>query len=331
MRALLARWAERSRSRLDPGRPEHDPLWVTTEDGWRLPLARLHGPRTGPVVILCPGLGGNARCFDLPGTLGVYLASRGCDVFLAELRGGQASIPPNEEVRFDVRLRDWVADCEAVSAVVRRVALDQPLAWVGHSLGGLAALLSSAQLARIVTLGTTLCFDGNVQLQRTLRLAIALGEVCGQGRSLPQATLGAIEAPLMGHFDWPAQLSWISPPGLERTLTQQLHALAVEDLPLSLLRELELWAGAASGGSDWVHERARRQQAEVLMVAGAADGWAPLASVRRSRSLLLGGGARASLLELSKARVGQDYGHAALLFGREREAQVYQPLLTFLA
>lgn len=259
----------------------------------------------GAPVILCHGLGGNPRSFDLPGTLGPWLAARGFEVFIPTLRGG--------------RLADWLIESRNVHARVAGCTGRAP-AWVGHSLGGLLPLLSTwrAECSAVVGLGTTAWAAAGSPLARVIGLARALSALGGSGLRLPQKKLGALEAPLMGRVQLPRALRWVSPAGIEGSLLRRLHREGVEDLPIGLVADLHQ-----------CHRYLVPASTPTLLLAGAGDGWAPPKSVRRTARLL---GSNVTVTTLSRAAGhGDDYGHAALLFGVARVEDVYQPIARFLA
>lgn len=259
---------------------------------------------TGLPVILCHGLGGNARSFDLPGTFGPWLSARGFEVFIPSLSGSS--------------LADWLNAARQVHQSVLARAGRAP-AWIGHSLGGLLPLLSPWRVdcSAVVCLGTTAVAPAGTNLARAITLARTVCLLGGRNRRLPQKTLGALEAPLMGRVRLPKALEWVSPSGIEGGLLRQLHALALEDLPIGVVADL--------------HRCDRyvvRADTETLMFAGAADGWATPESVKATAQLA---GPNTRVLTLSCATgQGDDYGHAALLFGTARVNDVYMPIERFL-
>lgn len=314
---LVARLADRSARRYDLGRAPQEALALTTPDGVTLPLARLSGGRSRGPVVLCHGLGGNARSFDLPGTLGTYLAARGFDVFVPELRATRRAsgreAPP--------RLVDLGRDVAAIAARVAAIAGGPP-AWVGHSLGGSMALTQPSSLfTSIVAVGPNLAFEGNTALADVLALGGRLARALGRDAA-PQALLGALEAPIMGRFEWPRALAWVSPAGIDGALLRALHAVGLEDVPRSLMDELSAWiAGAPGADVAALRAAAAGFAGRVLVLSGTDDAWAPPAAVR------------ATLAHLARAeveRVEVEANHASLLFGRDREPAVFAPIARFL-
>lgn len=141
--------------------------FVKTDDGWTLALSRLRanpeGPGGGRALICCHGLACNHRFFDLDDehSLGRHLAAQGFDVWLLDLRGAGAS----ERASFFGRpwsfgiLDHAHHDVPAAVAHVQAETGQAAPLWLGHSMGGLVALLAGADgcvdaLGGVVTLGT---------------------------------------------------------------------------------------------------------------------------------------------------------------------------------
>lgn len=333
MIGIASRLRDRSRRRFDLGRAPADALTLEVRGGWTLPLFHLHGRRDRGAVILCHGFGGNGRSFDLPGLLGPYLAARRFDVYVVELRITAAATPPSGAAHGQLSLAALEADVVALAEHVAARSGHAP-AWVGHSLGGALALCAAerAPIAKIVGLGASLWFEGNARLHRSLAMGVKLARSLGRTHA-PQAMIGALEAPIMGRFEWPRALSWVSPSGIDGELLRALHAVALEDLPLAILEELVGWVDQVpESPAEAMRERAEECPAEVLLMAGSDDDWAPVEAVRRTaRSLEASGGRAVTVEVLDAAATGVDYNHASMLFGRQRERDVFGRIERFLA
>lgn len=138
---------------------------ITTPDGVELALHRLRAFRDGrPAVLLVHGAFTNHRCWlyspdgSPAGGLGHFLGAAGLDVWLADLRhhGESAREPRRGAWTFE----DWVLqDTPTLVARVREETDGAPLAWIGHSAGGVAGLcwlarVAAAPIRAVVTLGT---------------------------------------------------------------------------------------------------------------------------------------------------------------------------------
>jgi len=108
-------------------------------DGVPLALHRLRSDRARrPAILLVHGAFSGHTVF-LRGGLAPYLGDRGFDVWLGDLRhhGGSAREPAPRCWRFE----DWILrDAPALVDGVKRETGTVPLAWVGHSAGGVVGL-----------------------------------------------------------------------------------------------------------------------------------------------------------------------------------------------
>ncbi|MFO0548015.1 MAG: hypothetical protein U0271_06485 [Polyangiaceae bacterium] len=151
-------------------------LVAVTEDGWRLPVTRYRGE--GPAVLL-------ATPEDPAANLARFLATAGFDVFSASLRTSAGAAPPRAPAAAP-HLSDVARyDVPALVACALDAAHDAPLAWVGHGVGGTAALLAGAarDAARaIATLGSPIATPAPPSSTRTLARLVGrwLGRVDSQ-------------------------------------------------------------------------------------------------------------------------------------------------------
>ncbi|MFC1611811.1 alpha/beta fold hydrolase, partial [Myxococcota bacterium] len=112
---------------------------VLARDGVRLAVHRVRpDSRDGPAVMLLHGLASNRRAFHFPGrSLAEWLAGRGFDCYLPELRGCGES----ERPAFDWWIDEYL--CQDLPAIIDAIRLrngNVQIHWVGHSLGGLLLL-----------------------------------------------------------------------------------------------------------------------------------------------------------------------------------------------
>lgn len=165
---------------------EDEVHFVKSKDGWRISLARYRaagsvvGSRkqsTTAPVILCHGAFANRMTYDLGeghSSLAVYLAERGHDVWVLELRGHGRSTPKPtwlETVLAQGRNEggSWsimkYIDHDLPSAIqyVRNHTHAKKVHWVGHSMGGIVLYSwlglqkgNTQDFASIVTIGSAL-------------------------------------------------------------------------------------------------------------------------------------------------------------------------------
>lgn len=124
---------------------------VTTADGVGLALHRLRAFRDGrPAILLVHGAFSGHAVWTRPGTpeggLAHFLVERGLDVWLGDLRHhGDSDREPRP---LAWRFEDWILrDAPALVERVKEETGFAPLAWAGHSAGGVVGLCWLARLA----------------------------------------------------------------------------------------------------------------------------------------------------------------------------------------
>ncbi len=126
------------------------PVRAVCDDGVSLALhrARPGTPRPAPPLLLVHGTFSNRHFFLGRGERGLarYLASRGFDAWVAELRGHGRSGAAGRRAAW--RFEDWIRrDAPALVAQVLAETGAERLVWIGHSAGGIIGL-GFAGLAR---------------------------------------------------------------------------------------------------------------------------------------------------------------------------------------
>src|SRR4051812_3066739 len=191
---------------LDPARAPAELSFVETTDRVRLALHRIRrsptAPDRGPVMLL-HGLGANGFGFLLPQrSIAAWLASRGHDVFVPELRGAGKS--GNHDWAWD--LDDYLLrDLPAILEEIRRVTGRSTIRWVGHSMGGVLLCCYALRhpehgIERGVAIGSAL--DYREGKSAFARLA-AMRSLIAQVPVIPFGPFSHAVSPLLGRMKNP--------------------------------------------------------------------------------------------------------------------------------
>ncbi|MCB9609271.1 MAG: alpha/beta hydrolase [Polyangiaceae bacterium] len=303
---------------------------MSAHDGVELALWRVNGG--GEPVLLLHGLGSNRLGFDWPGrSFAEWLAARGYDVFLPELRGHGRSERPGRGWDLDDYLNQ---DLPALLSAVTALSGRQQLHWMGHSMGGLLWFLLATHgdpvaVRSAIALGSALDYRPGASGFRSL---LGLKPLARKLPSLPYGGLMHWLAPLFGRAHATPDAFNVRPSNVEAPLNRRLHANAFETIPTALLEQLssafEPTGLSSRDGSVRYLEPRQALQTPTLLVAGSHDPQATLEAIRASATLL---GDAAQVLELGRSQGCRDeYGHWDLLIGRRAPQEVWPKLLGWL-
>ena len=279
------------------GPPGADPAELDAPGGCRL---YRYPPGAGAkgTVVVAHGMFSSAR--DLR-RLSRYLAAAGHDVWAFDFRGHGASSPlPDDEDFESASLRD----VRGVLAEVRRHAGTRPVAWVGHSGGGLAALMHLVRRE-----------DPHDAIDR-LVLVASQATHAGDGPANRARLLGILAALLVFRRVRGARFG--VGPGTETR---------------AVLRQWCLWnlRGAWIGhdGLDYL-QGLRDVLVPTLALSGAGDGFiAPPGGCEALHDHL--GGADTRYVECGPGTgFGTAYGHAGVLCSRPASREVWPLILEWI-
>jgi pimeloyl-ACP methyl ester carboxylesterase len=316
--------------------------FARTPDGWDLALHHYRGAPVAaqmPPVILCPGYSFNRVFMDFDNrySLARFLAQRGFDTWVLELRGhGDSEFAGEHRTGWTF---DDLVELDVPTAVraVRAQSGRRPV-WIGHSMGGIliyAALGADAALqesvAGLVTMASPVAFPpvtsplfrGVGQLLATLPLP----------QRLPQR--GALVA-LWSAVSWsPGVLDvGMNPANIDRQAFGEALRRGICNVSRSLLRQLAQWSlsGELRSCDQRIDYRAGLAHitTPALIIAGAADRLAPPELVRFAYDHV--SSTRKQYREFS-IRNGDsaDYGHVDLVFGRRAPEEVFPAIATWIA
>jgi pimeloyl-ACP methyl ester carboxylesterase len=315
--------------------------FARTPDGWDLALHHYRGAPAAaavPPVILCPGYSCNRVFMDSDErySLARYLARRGFDTWVLELRGHGYSEPVGE------RREDWTFDDlvrldvpTAVSAV-RALSGRRPV-WIGHSMGGIlmyAALGTDTALqesvAGLVTLASPVAFPplASPLLRGLGQLLVTLPVP----ERVPQR--GVLVA-LWSALSWaPGMLEvGMNPANVDRAAFGEALRRCICSVPRSLLRQLAEWSLTGELRSCDYRLDYRASLSDIhtpaLIIAGTVDRLAAPQIVRVAFDRI---SSRQKQYREFGIRHGDraDYGHVDLIFGRHAPEEVFSTIATWI-
>ena len=324
----------------EPLPPEAELFDATTADGWRLGIIRYRPERPrGLPVLLCHGVFNNGRILDIDAehSLARWLASRGRDTYLLNLRGTRYSDQPDPQAGRSLRysadtyvLQDMPA---AIEAIRRRTGAPK-VDLVGHSMGGHLAYIYVAErpedVNAVVTLGASAHFHGVGKIERESGRSIArLGTSLGP--TVPAPEIAHVFAPLHGEIEGPIERVGRNAQNVSVTTWKRFMATGVDYCSRDVIAQLDLWISqnhmsSADGKVDYT-ARLRTVRAPVLVIAAKLDKIAPVASVKAGYELL--GGPKEFFIAGEENGFRFDYAHGDLVMADRAKLEVWPEVLRF--
>jgi pimeloyl-ACP methyl ester carboxylesterase len=313
---------------------ERDPdevHFAPTQDGWRIAVVR-YRPRATPrrhlPVLLVHGLASNRYGLDLlpERSLAVWLAARGWDVWLVELRGRGLSSRPRlfSGRRYDWCFDDYVEqDLPAALAEVCEATGAPQLHLVGFSTGALAAYALLCRSPGREAARSLVSLAGPVHFQRISRALSA--SLLRAFRFLRHRWLMRLLAPVTGPLLRPLGLLY-SADNLDGPTQRRMMVNLIANFSRNELLQYSAWLGEDCFRS--IDQR-RDYRAELgqlvaptLCLAGARDPLAPPDAVKATFELL---GAKDKQLRLCSRAQGlsANYGHFDLVLGAAAPVEVF--------
>jgi alpha-beta hydrolase superfamily lysophospholipase len=297
---------------------------VPTDDGASIALGRYHARtkrRAVEPVVLCHGFGANrfSLDFDSRYSLARYLAARGFETWVLELRGRGLAGPVrpctfDDQAEYDVR-----AALRAVRGAGHREVL-----WVGHSKGG---MLMYAHLARNpnapVKSVVTLASAGSFGYQTGMKLFVERVAPFLKMDVIPfrvvrrLARLGPLPGPISRYLS--------RAENMEPETIMKITANMVSDLAGGVARQFARWIrlGTFDSADGSFNYRVAMENVKTpfLLMAGSADLMAPEVAVEAARRAL---GGPTELVVVGKGTgFREDYGHGDIVLGRHAPDEVF--------
>lgn len=301
---------------------------VRTDDGVTLDMRRVRPPQIGqrgPTVMLLHGLGSNHQGFHLPKrSLARWLADRGHDVWLPELRGHGTSEVPG----YDWCLDDYLEyDLPAILRSIRKYGGTDRIHWVGHSMGGIllmsyGILNPDAPIAKGMAVGSALDYAvGKSEFEALLALRPVLERLV----AIPYGSLVHLLAPVMGGGRLrPVEAFNVWPTNVEAEIVKQLHARCFHTIPVSLLSNLATTfepCGLCLQSGFPIADNAERFSFPIRLIAGSRDAQVAVEAVECTAEMI---GDNAELVVCGPGRgCGDHYGHWDLLVGARAREEVW--------
>jgi len=298
-----------------------------------IPLVMGYHPAAGPrrylePIVLCHGLAANRFNLDFDDySLARYLAARGFEAFVLELRGiGLSRTSRREKSRWtfdDFALRDGPS---AVKEALTRTGAERAF-WIGHSMGGMIAYVlgqtnTASSLAGVVAIGSPTTWSRQGYLKPLARIGRALANLAWLDRSFIYASL----APFAGRWHPKAARLMTEPGNIAGPVTRRLVANTFEAVHPGVLRQFAMWIDEDRFCSvdRSVDYRAglKRFTPPVLLIAGDADRMAPPGALSdvydavasQDKALMVFGRASGH---------ASAYGHGDLIFARAAPSEVF--------
>ncbi len=321
---------------------------TTAADGW--PLMLRHYPAEGAnphrePVILQHGLGACSQQFDLPVPRGVrapslarWLASRGYDVWVPDLRGVGGSASPGASLRgrWDWSFDDHLdLDMPEILRFVLAQAGHEHVHWIGHSMGGILLLAwcarhGSSQIRSGTVLAGSLDYSGASSAYDLIRPLKRLGRLVMR---VPSGSAARIFAPLAGRFHTPVEASFYHSPNLAGEAARALIREAHHDVSGEILFQLaSLFAkGGLTSLDGRVRYADRLEHITTPILFGVGDRDVQCAPEVVERTFRQVGSPPHALRKFGLAHGdAQPYGHFDLLCGRRSDTEVFPELLSWM-
>lgn len=304
---------------------------VTTDDGQDLVLRRIV-PRASnayPPVLMLHGLAANHLTWRFPErSLADWLAERGHDVWLAELRGHGDSV----RKRFDWRFDDYLNhDIPTIIETIQAVTESDEIQWIGHSMGGVllyfyGILHPEPPLAAGIAVASGLDYKVGASGFKPM---LALRPLLEPLVAVPYGTLVHLLSPALGR-GLPIEGFNVVRSNIEPEVVRRIHARCFHTIPVSLLQSLSTTFeddGFKMQDGFVFEHNVGRYKVPSLLLAGSGDMQVSVEAVEHTSRLL-----RSSEIQSFGREYGHadDYGHFDLILGKRAQTEVWPTIADFL-
>ena len=315
---------------------------VRTADGQTLVMTRFtEGADGAPPVVLVHGLGQNRFNWHLTRlSMAGYLAGRGMDVFVPELRGHGLSRRAGSAhpATFDEYVSE---DVPAIVRAIRGLSGGQKVFYCGHSLGGTIGYaldpLQQEHLRGMIFMAAPYHFAKGLLMLRSLCWSLVQAhrftglraiDLASRRTPFPIDLIGRGLRAGLGAHDSRANLfpyrMW-TPGSIERRVLEERVVDGFDRTSLQIMKMITLWCGTGrlldEDRTDRYERNLAAKTVPSLFVAADRDGIVPAKAIRPAFEEI--GSTDKSWRLFDKKDTPTHWGHLDIICGREAPAHVW--------
>jgi pimeloyl-ACP methyl ester carboxylesterase len=308
--------------------------FATASDGCRLSVTRYRPASDGPAIVAAPillvhGIAANRYNFDLTDdiSLAKWLAARGHDCWLVELRGRGLSTRPR---LFSKQKYDWSfdeypeRDLPAAAETIRKATGASRIHLIGFSTGALACYAFLSDPKRRIDVASLVSIGGASTFKRTSK-AIS-GRLVRNLRWMRHRWLMRLLAPISGYFHpWPLQIIH-NPENTDGAIQRRAMVNLIANFSRNELLQYSDWILNDAFRSIDLRRDYRAELPRIttptLFLAGTRDALSPPDAVKETHDSI---GAADKQFQICSRAQGMrvNYGHFDLVIGRESPTEIF--------
>ncbi len=330
--------------------------YAPTTDGWELALYRYAGDRAS--ILLCHGFACNRYNLDFEDSkysLAKYLANKGLDVWVLELRGHGKSRKKGIKKWFN-----WCFDTyvnhdapDAINYIKKRLAkegMDTKIFWIGHSMGGMIAYAYGStengrkNLKGVITIASPVKFSGlfkNLQKEGYEWLINLVKIRCPHRLNQPFFT------PLYINMKWSREIIekfFVNRNNIDNKVLQKFWEIGIEIISCKKLYQFAFMLEMSDFCKfpkyprfckifSWFCPESYIKNfknfiAPLLVIAGNGDKVAIKEDVFKIKEMV--GSKDITLKMFSKENSTADYGHLDLVLGINSEKEIFREIYNWI-